>query len=90
MNRIYVVIGEQDERFLLHLANILENGFSEYIEAHCFAKAAHFMKYVEKNGADVILADENFGVPLESLNAENCGYLCDDPEVRALGGFKTV
>ena len=90
MNRIHVVIGEQDERFLLHLANILENGFSEYIEAHCFAKAAHFMKYVEKNGADVILADENFGVPLESLNAENCGYLCDDPEVRALGGFKTI
>ena len=31
MNRIHVVIGEQDERFLLHLANILENGFKEYV-----------------------------------------------------------
>ena len=38
MNKIHVVIGEQDEQFLVHLVNIMENGFKEYIEAHCFSK----------------------------------------------------
>ena len=90
MNRIHVVIGEQDERFLLHLANILENGFKEYVEAHCFSKPEYFSKFIGKNDVDVILADEQFGISLESLGKENCGYLCDDPEVRAIGGFKTV
>ena len=90
MNRIHVVVGEQDQRFLLHLANILENGFKEYIEPHCFGKPEFFTKYIGKNGADVILADENFGVDLESLGLENCGYLCDSPEVKSMGGFKTI
>ena len=31
MNKIPVVIGEQDEQFLVHLVNIMENGFKEYI-----------------------------------------------------------
>lgn len=48
MNRIHVVIGEQDERFLLHLANILENGFKEYVEAHCFSKPEYFSKFIGK------------------------------------------
>ena len=54
MNRIHVVIGEQDERFLLHLANILENGFKEYVEAHCFSKPEYFSKFIGKNDVDVI------------------------------------
>ena len=90
MNKIHVVIGEQDEQFLVHLVNIMENGFKEYIEAHCFSKPEFYLKYVRNNGGDVFLVDENFGVGAGELGQENCGYLCDSNDVPVLKGYKTV
>lgn len=90
MNKIHVVIGVPDEGYLVHLAGILENGFKEYIDAHCFSMQEHFFSYLEKKEADVILVDERFGVDLKTLGTENCGYLCGSGEVKALGGFKAV
>lgn len=89
MNKIHVVIGEQDEQFLVHLVNIMENGFKEYIEAHCFSKPEFYLKYVRNNGGDVFLVDENFGVSAGELGQENCGYLCDGND-EVMKGFKTV
>ena len=90
MNKIHVVIGEQDEQFLVHLVNIMENGFKEYIEAHCFSKPEFYLKYVRNNGGDVFLVDENFGVGPGELGQENCGYLCDSNDMPVLKGYKTV
>ena len=90
MNKIHVVIGEQDEQFLVHLVNIMENGFKEYIEAHCFSKPEFYLKYVRNNGGDVFLVDENFGVGAGELGQENCGYLCDSNDEPVLKGYKTV
>lgn len=90
MNKIQVVIGEQDEQFLVHLVNMMENGFKDSIDARCFSRPEHFLKYLHNNGGDVILVDEKFGVNAQELGTGQCGYLCDSNDIHAVNGCKVV
>lgn len=75
--QIRLVIGDRDQRYLDNLVRYLEMNHMDTLEIVSFSRLELFREYVASGTADVILADEGFGVDVKELGKYGkAGYLC--------------
>lgn len=89
--QIRLVIGVQDDRYLNRLVTYLERNYMDKLEIFSFSKPELLRDYFSHGGADVILADETFGLTAEELRGYGrAAFLADTGNSTDSDGIRRI